>query len=194
VLFDVEKQGTKPGIIVGYDNYLSSFGGCQLIEMYKGIYDTPDAIKVFEVLIPRVFVYNIDSKANKLPWGKIGEEKIDYTKVEFPEVIGNFYGEVRLLLGELNFILHSYTNALDSGIAYGEEYPEFIADLCLYLQGRKDLIEDFHEAYYEDGINRHDLLYHPELREKLYKEIGEDPNKSYYELAKEKGFDLGRFY
>ena len=197
VLFDVQKQCDREDIVVEYENYMSSFGGCQLIEMYKGIYDNPNDIQKFETLIPRVFAYNIDTKANTLPYGILAQEKIDYTKVEFPEVLGMVYG-VRLLRGELAFfieddyIFDEEEENLGFPISYGAEYPVVIAKMCLYMQGREDLI--FGEFYRKDGLKDRDLLYHPELRRKLYKRVGEDPNKSYYDLALSHGYDLGRFY
>ena len=39
-----------------------------------------------------------------------------------------------------------------------------------------------------------DLRFAPEKREEIYKQIGEDMNQSYYELALKHGHDLGRFY
>ena len=197
VLFDVEKQCDREDIVVEYENYLDSFGGCQLIEMYKGIYDNPNDIQKFEVLIPRVFVYNIDSRANSLPYGIVAHEKIDYTKVEFPEVVGRTCGSVRLLRGELPFAIeddYSFDEKDLGGfpVAYGAEFPMVIAKMCLYMQGREDLIVG--EFYRQNGLKDKDLLYHPELRKKLYKRVGADPDKSYYELALSQGYDLGRFY
>jgi hypothetical protein len=142
-LFDVEKQGTKLGIEVGYDNYLSSFGGCQLIEIYKGLHATKD-YKATEVLIPRVFVYNLDSKINKVAWGKIGHQKIDYRKIEFPEVIGNADSKVKLMQGELSFVT-KFTDAEEIGIMWGPIHPVVVADANLFLQDRKDLIVGFVE-------------------------------------------------
>jgi hypothetical protein len=34
----------------------------------------------------------------------------------------------------------------------------------------------------------------PEQRTKVYNDLKIDPEKSYYELSKEMGFDLARFY
>jgi len=44
------------------------------------------------------------------------------------------------------------------------------------------------------NITDRDLLYNQELRHKIYADLNIDPGKSYYELSKEKGFDLARFY
>ncbi|MDR1370956.1 MAG: hypothetical protein LBJ72_12665 [Dysgonamonadaceae bacterium] len=193
VLFDVEKQCSKDGIVVEHENYMDLFGGCQLIEMYKGIYDNLNDIQTFEILIPRVFVFNIDSKSNELPYGILRHEEIDYTKVEFPENIGDSHEKIRLMRGELHFILHDiYEEYPEYDLFPTSQFPITIAKMCLFMQGRKDMIVG--EFYDEEGLKDCDLLYHAELREKLYQKIGEDPNKSYYQLAKEHGYDLGRFY
>jgi hypothetical protein len=205
VLFDIEKQCTEKDIELENESYLRSlrYDKCQLIEMYKGIYDNPNDIQKFETLIPRLFVYGIDSKGSRffgptgLPYGIVAHEKVDYTKVEFPEVVGRTYGHVRLLRGELPLIIedeYSFDEESLEGfpVRFGAEHIDPMADLCLYMQGRADLIVG--EFYNEDGLNDQDLLYHPALRKKLYKIVGADPDKSYYELALGHGYDLGRFY
>jgi hypothetical protein len=199
VLFDVEKQSNEKSIIFENETYMNTFrrNCCQLIEMYKGIYDQPNDIQKIEVLIPRVFVYGIDSKANNLPYGILAHEKIDYTKVEFPEVIGDSYEAIRLMRGELPLIIEdSYSfDEEDLGgfpVSYGAEQIEVVTNICLYIQGREDLI--IGGFYRKNGLKDRDLLYHPELRRKLYKRVGADPNKSYYELALSQGYDLSRFY
>lgn len=71
------------------------------------------------------------------------------------------------------------------------EYIEVILDACLALQNREDLIDG---EYYPESLTDLDLYFHPEKRNKIYAELGLDPAKSYYELSKEMGFDLARFY
>lgn len=193
VLFDVDKQCNQPHIVVEYDNYIRSFGGCQLIEMYKGIYSSIEDFSLDnkEILISRVFCYNIDSRINKLPYCKIGFEKVDYTKVEFPEVLGNLNLEIQLLRGELAFATNFKEDPKEFRVAYGAESPLVIAHAVLVLQNRRDLIEGYQRDEY---LVKGDLLYHPVFRNKIYKDIGINPEISYYDLAKQKGFDLARFY
>ena len=199
VLFDMEKQCAEKGLAFEDESYLSAFRDyeCQLIEMYKGIYDNPNDIQIFEPLIPRVIVYGVDTDLNNLPYGVLTNEKVDYTKVEFPEKVGNTCGFVRLLRGELPLAIedtYSFDEEFLEGfrVCFGAEYPAVIPNICLYMQGREDLIVG--KFYARNGLNDWDLLYHPELRRKLYQRIGEDPDKSYYELALSHGYDLGRFY
>ena len=66
-----------------------------------------------------------------------------------------------------------------------------VSTIILALQNREDLIDG---EYFPDSLTDLDLYYHPEIRNKIYQDLGLDPDKSYYELSKEMGFDLARFY
>ena len=70
--------------------------------------------------------------------------------------------------------------------------PLTIANSSLFFQKRTDLIpEDIRWPVY---LTDRDLLYNQELRTQIYASLDIDPDKSYYELSKEMGFDLARFY
>lgn len=193
ILFNVKEQYSEYFNEEEVENYLSSYFGCQLVEIYKGIYDSTEYKNYDEILVPRTFVSNIDDRYNKsVPWQKVGHKTIDYTKVEFPEVIGNMNSAVWLMRGELVFQIHSVDDTDDLPVSWIVEPPvEVLGDACLFLQGRKDLIEGF---VANDYLTDSDLLYYPELRAKFYKEIGRDATKTYYELSKEEGYDFSRFY
>jgi hypothetical protein len=158
--------------------------------MYKGIYETPLIPDNLEILINSSFIYNIDSKSNRLNWGKVGHLLLNPQIIEFPEIIGEVNGNVQLMRGELHFIT-PYKNIDDFEINWSAEYPEVLANECVYLQDRTDLISGQH---YSDSFREMDLRNFPELRNKIYTDLGIDPSKSYYELSKEMGFDLERFY
>ncbi|WP_068399434.1 hypothetical protein [Pedobacter cryoconitis] len=197
VLFDVNNQYHKVVDINSHQDdyypYLAmSHNGCQLIEMYTGINDKPE-LSSTEVLIPRVFTRNINGDMNILPWGIIGHEKVDYTKVEFPEHINNKNGGMVLDRGELSVHTKIANEAaLGVNLKSSISVPAIIGDACLFLQDRADLIDvEFRRPVY---IKDRDLMYFPDLRNKIYAQIDLDPNLSYYELAKSKGFDLARFY
>lgn len=193
ILFNVEEQYAPFYNETEIENYLSSYFGCQLVEMYKGIYDSSEYKGYDEILIPRAFVGNIDDRYNKdVAWQKVGHKSIDYTKVEFPEIIGNMNNGIWLMRGELIFQIYSFDDADDAPVDWLlEPYVGVLGDACLFMQGRKDLIEGFvADEYLIDS----DLLYHPELRIKLYEEIDRDPKQSYYELSKDEGFDFGRLF
>jgi hypothetical protein len=195
VLFDVNKQyhktaGTSQIQDDGMSYLVMTHDGCQLIEIYEGIYDTI-AFTESKVLIPRVFVKNIDGKFNALNWGIVGNQKVDYTQIEFPEHLNLNSGALYLDRGELS-IKTKIDPGEEPGFKTSVMVPITIADAALYLQNKKELIpkEDRWPSYLVED----DLLYNPDLRRKIYKDIKLDPEKSYYELSKKMGFDLARFY
>jgi len=61
-----------------------------------------------------------------------------------------------------------------------------------YFQNRKNELQ----RKYFDGWNFYpnDLKYYPELRDKVYKIIKENPNETYYKLSLKYGFDLNKIY
>jgi hypothetical protein len=197
LLFDVDQQyhkmaGTRTSINDYFPYLLMSHDHCQLIEMYKGIFDTPE-LTAKEVLIPRVFTINIDGKRNVLPWGIVGNKAVDYTKVEFPEHLNNKTQRTFLDRGELSIRTDLGDQAkYNVDIKTTINVPRVIGDACLFLQDRRDLIDP--DRIWPNYIKDGDLLYYPELREKIYEQIGEDPYMDYYTLAKKHGFDLARFY
>ncbi|MEK6511155.1 Imm26 family immunity protein [Myroides odoratimimus] len=190
ILFDVDKQYFNSEFKQDSESCLNSFRGCQIIRMYKGIYDSPELPKQLETLISEVYIVSIDSKYNKLEWGKIGHQKIDYKTIEFPEIIGNSHGKVRLLRGEL-YIDTPYKDADEFDINWSFEYPEVLVNECVYREHREDLIKTMHFPKYFKKI---DLRNFPEIRAKIYADLRLDYNKSYYELSKEMGYDLARLY
>ena len=188
VLFDVEHQFYKNN--VDNNNYFDVFRECQLVEVYDLIFDDLSKIEINETIIPNTFVYRIDSKANQINWGILDNQIVQYEKIEFPEVITIVDGVVKLLRGELS-IQTKYENTRDFNLRFGAEFPIVIANQAAYSQGQNAIVEGFHS---EKSFLKMDLRNFPELRNKVYSELNLDPEKSYYELSKEKGFDLARFY
>jgi len=188
VLFDVEHQFYKNN--VNNNNYFDVFRECQLVEVYDLIFDDLSKIEINETIIPNTFVYRIDSKANQINWGILDNQIVQYEKIEFPEVITIVDGVVKLLRGELS-IQTKYENTRDFNLRFGAEFPIVIANQAAYSQGQNAIVEGFHS---EKSFLKMDLRNFPELRNKVYSELNLDPEKSYYELSKEMGFDLARFY
>jgi hypothetical protein len=188
VLFDVEHQFYKNNVNNNY--YFDVFRECQLVEVYDLIFDDLSKIEINETIIPNTFVYRIDSKANQINWGILDNQIVQYEKIEFPEVITIVDGVVKLLRGELS-IQTKYENTRDFNLRFGAEFPIVIANQAAYSQGQNAIVEGFHS---EKSFLKMDLRNFPELRNKVYSDINLDPEKSYYELSKEMGFDLARFY
>lgn len=188
VLFDVAHQFYKNNVDNNY--YFDVFRECQLVEIYDLIFDDLSKIEIKETIIPNTFVYRIDSKANQINWGILDNQIVQYEKIEFPEVITIVDGVVKLLRGELS-IQTKYENPRDFNLRFGAEFPIVIANQAAYSQGQNAIVEGFHS---EKSFLRMDLRNFPELRNKVYSDLNLDPEKSYYELSKEMGFDLARFY
>ncbi|WET50002.1 hypothetical protein PYS58_02495 [Chryseobacterium indologenes] len=199
LLFDVKKQYHKKVdqklFSESYMPYLMMFyRECQLVELYDGLYDQSNSYdSTSKIIIPRVLTQAIDSKWNILNWGIIKNEPVDYTKVEFPEHLNIMSNIVKLDRGEIS--LKTNMNIKDNIIDNfnSEMYvPATIAYASLDFQNKRELIPE--DARWPEYIKNGDLLYHPELRRKIYNDLNIDPDKSYYELSKEMGFDLARFY
>ena len=188
VLFDVAYQFYKNNVDNNY--YFDVFRECQLVEIYDLIFDDLSKIEIKETIIPNTFVYRIDSKANQINWGILYNQIVQYEKIEFPEVITIVDGVVKLLRGELS-IQTKYENPRDFNLRFGAEFPIVIANQAAYSQGQNAIVEGFHS---EKSFLKMDLRNFPELRNKVYSDLNLDPEKSYYELSKEMGFDLARFY
>ncbi|MCJ8155726.1 hypothetical protein MKJ01_18380 [Chryseobacterium sp. SSA4.19] len=92
--------------------------------------------------------------------------------------------------GELS-IETKYNNTDDFNLRFSAEFPIVLANQAAYIQGYSDMVEGFHS---EKSFAKMDLRNFPELRSKVYTDLGLDPKKLYYELSKEMGFDLARFY
>jgi hypothetical protein len=198
VLFDVDKQYHK---LVHYEslpdsqrNYFDWYSGCQLVEMYKGIYKTVGQININqrEVILSEVLISGIDTRYGaELPYGKLGHVPVDYTQLEFPESLNPSDFHVFLNRGELHIPTRISQQESDQiKLTSSLEHPGALGDASLFLQGRPDLIEGHvYDSYFTRNLRKH-----PELRKRVYEEIGEDPSLSYYEFAKKHGFDLARFY
>jgi hypothetical protein len=198
VLFDVDKQYHK---LVDYkalpnsqQNYFDWFESCQLLEMYKGIYKSVSQINISqrEVILSGVLISGIDTHYGvETPYGKLGNIPVDYTQLEFPEYLNSSGASVFLSRGEIRLLTRISRQENDQiKLSSSLEHPTLLGKASLFLQGRPDLIKSHvYDSYFTDS-----LRYHPELRKRVYEEMGEDPTLSYYEFSKKRGFDLARFY
>jgi len=196
VLFDVNKQYRKNKDLQKLDLANSSnnlqgwYVGCLLIEMYNCVSDTIECPSR-EVLIKRA-ICSIDGLEDQ-KWGIITNELVDFKAVSFPETLVRSNDFICIDCGELEFKTSLTEKEYDQlNVSASRIDITSVADICLNMQGFSDLLE---EAYQKKRtMAKYDLMYHPSIRTKIYKELNLDPDKSYYELSKEHGFDLKRFY
>lgn len=201
VLLNIEYDCLRSGIVD--DSSLlkrcyNSVGPSFLIEMYKEILSEPRMPKNWECLYTGV---NVSSRgAKEGHWIYIGNKNVDPMTIEFPEIIemeiGKGYeltkGEISIPLNgdwgqiqEEKKVMHTLINSV--GIKY----------YCLYQLGLKSMITAVYpKLNVETKFSKltGDLRYTPDLRARVYEEIGEDPNQSYYEMALKHGYDLARFF
>ncbi|MDR2144966.1 MAG: immunity 26 domain-containing protein [Tannerella sp.] len=181
------------------------YSGCYLATVFSGIYDDP-ILTTTEIILPSQFTFKryFYSKQYKVEWFFYEHQPIDYTKIDFPEVLEtgdngliNFRKcDVSIPTKTLykNFPRQNMNDSPTSIQNYtGCLCPSFyqMADDAIHLQGRDDLLRDKERT---DFISKNDLRLSIEDRARFYAEIGEDPNQSYYEMALKYGFDLARFY
>ncbi|MGE8553390.1 MAG: hypothetical protein ACN6OB_05555 [Chryseobacterium jejuense] len=199
VLFDVNSQFNKiikkTELSEDYFPILAGFyQGYHLVEMYDGIYENINDFTEPKVIIPRVLVTSLNnSKYNSLEFGKIKNVNVDYTKVEFPENLTYDMDGAILSRGELNLktrLSEKEFKELDYQIS--SCVPRVLLHATLDFQKRRDLIPQ--EVIRPHYLIKNDLHYNNELRKVVYDNLKLDPDKSYYELSKEMGFDLARFY
>ena len=197
VLFDVDKQyrekeKLQKTELVNSSNKLQGwYAGCLLIEMYTGVSNSIESMQNNEVLIKRA-ICSIGGLEDQ-NWGVITNEQVDVKLVSFPETLVLSNNFICIDMGELKIKTSITEKEYDElGVRTTRVDITSIADICLNMQGLSDLLEEDYQK--KQTMKRYDLMYHPSVRKKIYKELNLDPDKSYYELSKEHGFDLKRFY
>ena len=193
VLFDVKNQYfTKVTEEVSFlSNYLSWFKESLLIETYKYISEKPD-ISNFEIAVKSEFIPAKKFKNETIQI--LNNATVDPKSVTFPETLSRFHKKgILFTVGELGLT----TNFNES---FADEVKVFPSSgnirqtqfATLDAAGRRDLMnqDDIMDNYFRWS----DIRSIPEVRDNIYKSIGEDPNQTYYEMALKHGFDLARFY
>ena len=196
VIFYVPRK-SKKWLDINPESYLVKwFSGCILIDIYSQISDK-NTLENKDIFLKGVFLSSTDlATMDEDTITIVDNFPVEIKKIEFPETIGanredGFFlerGELKLRLGNIsNSIREKLMNFPSS---FKDIYS--ITDAVLFFQNRKS---EMQRNYY-DGWNHapSDLKYNPELRTKVYKILGEDPNQSYYEMALKHGFDLVRLY
>lgn len=194
VLFDVTKQYIK---IVPEEewkfNYLGFFNKCVLVEMFLGVYSSVEDVDFEKKAVTGTFVFK--DFLSEYKGMIVGKREVNPIEVSFPETLGSRNMDYYLTLGELAFPIditeQIYYDEIKVMPSTGYSYYEVVV-ATLDFSGRDDLIEE--DAKMDNYFRDSDLRSLPDVRKRIWKLAGEDMNKDYYELAKEKGFDLARLY
>lgn len=176
------------------NNYLDWFSGCILIETYAEVAEKFDEKMMANVAVESSFIAN-DVFKEEENWELTDNNiSVQANQVSFPEVLLAEQHDIFFCVGEIKIKTSFDMNFRDEvGVypSFGSGYWEMIATLD--KASRRDLIkdqDDIMETYFTDS----DLRMLPEIRNKIYNDINISSDKTYYELSKEMGFDLGRFY
>lgn len=173
----------------------SSFTGCYLVAIYKGIYDKP-ILGSKEYIIPSAYTYKKEfySRKDKVDWFFYKNEPIDYKILNFPESLIDVHRKgICFTTGELeiptSLTSQDYDNQFRIRKSINLSFYTLLEYACFY-QDKKDLMNFIPKILLDSS----DFRFNSQKRELIYKNIIESPNQNYYELALKHGFDLGRFY
>ncbi len=191
ILLDVNERILK----IESENILSTFSGCYLVAIYKGIYDNPE-LTSREFIIPSAFTLKkyFYSRKYRIDWKYYDKEPIDYKQLNYPEsLVGHGGKGIYFTKGELelktDLTREEYYNEYEVLKTIHNSYYSLI-DIACHYQQRDDLMDLVPTHYLEKS----DLRFAQEKRIEVYKKIGEDMNQSYYDMALKHGLDMGRFY
>ncbi|CAM4412938.1 hypothetical protein [Zobellia nedashkovskayae] len=182
------------------EHHSKFFAGCYLIEIYKGLYSTPN-LDTKEIILPSQYTFKkyFYSKNHNIEWVYYNHDPVDYTSLDFPETLKT--GE-NGLIDFRKFDLSIPTRTLFEDFPTNEDNgnQKFTATICgsyyqmvdeaFHLQNRDDLMRTQRTQF----LNNNDIRLDKNYRERIYTEIGEDKNQSYYKMSLKHGFDLSRFY
>ncbi len=184
------------------EHNIKFFAGCYLIEVYKGIYDSP-ILTTKDIILPSQYTFKkyFYSKTYNVEWIFYEHEPIDYTKLDFPEILKT--GDNGLInFTKFDLSIPTSTQFEDwPKIENDKSSQKFTSSICgsfyqmidesLHLQGRDELMRVSNRTHFLDN---NDLRLNINFRDKFYKQIEENLNQNYYEMALKHGYDLGRFY
>jgi len=191
ILMDISQRMTERV------NPMKTFWDCYLVGIYNGIYDKP-ILTEKEFVIPSIYTQKKQfylKNDQKTEWYFYKNEPIDYKKdINFPECI--------TIVGSRKIYFHCGEVQLPTKLTKEDFLGEYdiqrnihfwyqtVTNSALHYGSRNDLV-DF---TIQSSLEKEDLRFAEKQRQEVYKQIGEDFNISYYELALKHGFDLGRHY
>lgn len=195
VLLDIYNQAFKRGYIDG-SSYIYFRGEHDiLIELFKETSNTKSFdINNAEVLMSSIFTTDAGIELNQ--WEIIDNVKIDPTMIDFPEFLShNGAFEGKYIKGEIAHIVEITHEEVEKMHFYGKQLAtNLIPKFILHALGRMSELQDVPSNKMHLIDMAHTDLRYSEHRERIYSLLPEEFRMPYYEMAKEKGFDLARLY
>jgi hypothetical protein len=200
VIFDVSTQYIETSFYKKEktNNYLDFFNKCFLIETFYGVFSDIKDVDMEKKAVISTFVSDDFYKASffkERDFKTVGFKSVDYKNVSFPETLFSYNMNFYYSVGELFLPININRQQCDEIKVYpsfGNGYWTVIV-ATLDFSGRDDLIEA-EDNEKQNHFRWSDLRSLPEIRNRLYELIGEDPNQNYYKMALKHGFDLARLY
>ncbi|MEO8845318.1 MAG: hypothetical protein ABI591_25750 [Kofleriaceae bacterium] len=182
----VEQLGLVPQV-----SLLRRYGSL-LVDVYGPATVEPSS-DANEMLIHGIWIDDRSIAGRDRPrWQRIGKRDVDPTSVEFSELVLNDTHNSVFVRGEIKKPLPYKSREVDRidactpFIAAGT-----VAMICMNLLGRGDLLGEQRILFELDG--RFDLRYNAN-RDAVYREMGVEPTRGYFEWATAEGLDPGRFW
>ena len=195
VLLDTYNQAFSRGYIDGSsDIYFHGKHGI-LIELFKETSHTKSFdINSAEVLISSLFTTDAGIELNQ--WEIIGNVKVDPTMIDFPEFIShNGAFEGRYTKGEVAHVIEITHEEVARLRAYPRQLAtNMIPKFILHALGRMGELDDVPSDKMHIIDMAHNDIRYSEQRDAILSLLPDEFRTSYYEMAKEKGFDVARFY
>jgi hypothetical protein len=124
-------------------------------------------------------------------WPAIGRRSIDPTQVEFPEYVFQRSMTYMFERGEIELPLTISDEEFETMRSYAFVPLASLPFTCVNLTGGRASLGE--EAILYDLNGRNDLRYNPQ-RTTVYRALGVDPDRSYWDWATDLGLDPGRFW
>lgn len=195
IMFDIKNQCIHPKLL-DQNSPLLSLPKSLLVEVYQLVSPSPevkeDHITFTDVLIPGIFISTGCFENER--WRIIGYREVDPTNVEFPETLINKGPKGYFVRGEVELPIEISFKKIREISCYKTEYPcGILGEIALCQLGQSDAIKKPEATINLSNLSRSDLRFSP-YRNGIYEQLNESTDQSYDQMAKRKGFDLGRFY
>lgn len=178
VVLDMFRQGVEKKVL-NKSSHLYMGEGIILVEVYQEIEDNvEDKPNKLNVKAPGIYIADGFLKGGL--WKILDNKPIDYTKIMIPEFLSHSGAFNSVFdMGEIRINVPIPFKKTEEFNLYPTIHPGLSLDEFLDPKNKR--------------LSKYDVKY-SKHKDWIYSHLDIDKNKSYYELSKQKGFDLARFY